>query len=483
MLIYPAIDLINGSCVRLTQGDFGECQNYQTSPLEQALKYQKAGAKFLHIIDLDAAKTGSLQNLKIIEEIAKNTNLFLQVGGGIRSEKNVKTLLNTGVDRLIIGTSIIKNSEEVEKWVKKYGSEKFAAGLDFKNNKICINGWQESINSSLEKYFILVKQMGFKTIIATDITKDGMLKGPNLEFVKQVPQFFDLIIAGGVTNLEDLKKLKSNRVKGAIIGKALYETDLNLEKALKIIQKNGLKKRVIPCLDMKNGRVVKGTKFIDLKDSGDAVALAKKYSQEQADELVFLDISATVEKRKNLTFLVKKVAKVVNIPFTVGGGIKSSEDINDLLRSGADKVSIGSYAVKNPEFIKEASKQFGSQCLVISVDAKKIDGDYYIAINGGSKITEILVKDFIKTMEKMGAGELLVNSLDRDGTKEGYDLELLKMVKDNVKIPIIASSGAGKMEDFAEVIKKANVDAVLAASLFHENKLKVLDVKKVINEN
>jgi cyclase len=483
MLIYPAIDLINGECVRLTKGNFEERQNYQVSPLEKALSYEKAGSKFLHIIDLDAAKTGSLQNLKIIKEIAAKTNLFLQVGGGIRSEEVVKTLFDAGVNRLIIGTSIIKNPTEVASWLKKYGSEKFAAGLDFKNGEICINGWQKSIDSSFEKYFDLVKVLGFQTIIATDITKDGMLSGPNLEFVKKVPKYFDLIIAGGVTDLKDLKNLKSQGVKGAVIGKALYETDLDLEEVLKTVQKNNLRKRVIPCLDMKDGRVVKGTKFVDLKDSGDAVELAAKYSKEQADELVFLDISATVEKRKNLKSLVEKVAKAVNIPFTVGGGIKSCEDINDLLRAGADKVSIGSYAAKNPEFIREASKQFGSQCLVISVDAKKVEGKYYLAINGGSKLTDILVKEFVKTMEEMGAGELLVNSLDRDGTKEGYDLELLKMVKDSVKIPVIASSGAGKIEDFSEVIEKANVDAVLAASLFHENKLKVLDVKKVINEN
>lgn len=245
-----------------------------------------------------------------------------------------------------------------------------------------------------------------------------------------------------------------------------------------------LAKRIIPCLDVKNGQTVKGINFENLKYAGDPVELAKKYSDEGADELVFLDITATNEGRQTTLKMVEKVAQNIFIPFTVGGGIKSVEDIKNLLLAGADKISLNSAAVKMPELIQEASSQFGSQCVVVAVDSKKIDDDFYVFINAGQKNTGIKVIDWVKTIEKLGAGEILLTSMNADGTQNGFDLEVTKLVEENVNIPVIASGGAGaNPQHFIDVFNIANADAALAASIFHFGTLPVPTLKKALKEN
>lgn len=240
-----------------------------------------------------------------------------------------------------------------------------------------------------------------------------------------------------------------------------------------------LAKRIIPCLDVKDGQTVKGINFENLQYAGDPISLAKKYSDEGADELVFLDITATNEGRKTTVQMVEKVAKQVFIPFTVGGGIASIEDMRRLLSAGADKIGINSAAVKNPELIKEASNYFGSQCVVIAVDAKHVDGDYYVFINAGQKNTGIKLLNWVKQAEEFGAGEILLTSMDADGTQNGFDLNMTKLVVENVKIPVIASGGAGaNVEHFVDVFSFASADAALAASIFHYEMLPVPQLKK-----
>ncbi|MDO8552099.1 MAG: imidazole glycerol phosphate synthase subunit HisF [bacterium] len=242
-------------------------------------------------------------------------------------------------------------------------------------------------------------------------------------------------------------------------------------------------KRVIACMDIADGRVVKGTHFKDLKDAGDPVELGKKYSDEGIDELVFLDINATVENRRTLYELAARIAKNINIPFTVGGGVQSIADIKNLLNAGADKVSIGSAAITNPNLVNDAAKAFGSQCIVISVDPKRTQtGTWDIFIRGGRDATGVDAIEFCKDMEKRGAGELLVNSLDKDGTRSGYDIDLLRAISDAVSIPVIASSGAGKMEHFSEAITKGKADAVIAASLFHSGEIGIKELKAFLSE-
>jgi len=256
-----------------------------------------------------------------------------------------------------------------------------------------------------------------------------------------------------------------------------------IDKQPTIDYKNNLAKRIIPCLDVKDGRVVKGTHFRELRDAGDPVELGRMYSDLGADELVFLDITATIEDRKTFCELVESIAKKINIPFTVGGGIKSIEDIRMLLNAGADKVSICSAAVQNPNLVSQAAQYFGSQCIVISIDAKRKNSSWNAYIKGGSEATEVDAIAFAKKMEQLGAGELLVNSLDRDGTKSGFDIELLKAICDIVNIPVIASSGAGNMQDFLDVFQKAKVDAALGATIFHYKEIGLKELKRFLFEH
>ena len=242
-------------------------------------------------------------------------------------------------------------------------------------------------------------------------------------------------------------------------------------------------KRIIPCLDVKDGRVVKGTNFINLKDAGSAVELSERYYNEGADELVFLDISATEEKRKTLVELVKSVAKVIRIPFTVGGGVSTLEDIDSLLKAGADKVSLNSAIVKNPNLITEASKRFGSQAVVAAIDVKTINNVYKVFIKGGKEETDVEGLGWCKKVMELDAGEILLTSMDRDGTRSGYDLELLDKVCNLVSIPVIASGGAGTKDDFLNAFKQTNVDACLAAGLFHYGELSISDLKKYLLDN
>jgi len=241
-------------------------------------------------------------------------------------------------------------------------------------------------------------------------------------------------------------------------------------------------KRIIPCLDVKDGRVVKGTNFVDLRDAGSAVELAERYYHEGADELVFLDITASLEKRKTLVELVKNVASVIRMPFTVGGGISELSDIEALLRSGADKVSLNSSIVKNPSLISDAAKRFGSQAVVAAIDVKVMNGIKKIFIKGGKEETELEGLTWCKKVNELGAGEILLTSMDHDGTKEGYDLDFLKQVVESVTIPVIASGGAGTKEHFLDAFN-IGVDACLAASLFHYSELGIKELKQYLKSN
>ena len=239
-----------------------------------------------------------------------------------------------------------------------------------------------------------------------------------------------------------------------------------------------LARRIIPCLDIKDGRTVKGVNFVDLRDAGDPVELAEIYSREGADELVFLDISATEQKRKTLADLVYRVAEKVNIPFTVGGGISSVEDVDVLLQNGADKVSINSSAVKNPQLINDLVAKFGSQCIVVAIDAKRIEGEWIVHLVGGKVPTDRKLFEWAKEVEERGAGEILFTSMDHDGTKNGFANEALARLSSELNIPIIASGGAGNMAHFGDTFVKGKADAALAASVFHFKEIEIRDLKE-----
>jgi cyclase len=244
-----------------------------------------------------------------------------------------------------------------------------------------------------------------------------------------------------------------------------------------------LTRRIIPCLDVHNGRVVKGINFVNLRDAGDPVEIASVYDKSGADEIVFLDITASSEGRNIMVNVVRRTAEQVFIPLTVGGGIRSLEDIRDILACGADKISVNSAAVKNPGLVTDAARRFGSQCIVVAVDAKARDrGGWDVYINGGRINTGIDVIQWVKKVEALGAGEILLTSMDRDGTRDGYDLDLTRQVSDTVNIPVIASGGAGSAEDFYRAFSYGKADAALAASLFHYGELSIKGLKKYLSD-
>lgn len=244
-----------------------------------------------------------------------------------------------------------------------------------------------------------------------------------------------------------------------------------------------LAKRIIPCLDVREGRVVKGTHFVDLRDAGDPVECAKEYDRQFADELVFLDITASHEKRQTMLHIVEQVAKQIFIPFTVGGGIRSIEDIRDTLNAGADKVSINTCAIENPDLVTMASSRFGSQCIVVAIDAKRNTSKRWdVYTHGGRKRKNIDACEWARDVERRGAGEILLTSMDCDGTKEGYDIELNRTISEVSKIPVIASGGAGSLDHMYSVLTEGKADAVLAASIFHYGTYTVNDVKRYLKE-
>lgn len=245
-----------------------------------------------------------------------------------------------------------------------------------------------------------------------------------------------------------------------------------------------LKKRIIPCLDIMDGRTVKGINFVGIKDAGDPIELAKRYVDEGADELVFLDITATIEKRDTLVSLVEQIAQVIDIPFTVGGGINSVEDVSSIIKAGADKVSINSSAIKNPSLITDIAKQFGSQCVVVAIDTKFVEGHWKVFVHGGRTETDLKAIDWAKKTEALGAGEILLTSMNNDGTKAGFALDITNTISCEVQIPIIASGGAGSIQDFSTLFKNTKATAGLAASIFHYGEIPIPELKAELkNQN
>jgi cyclase len=492
-LIIPAIDLIDGKCVRLYQGDYQQKTIYSNDPITVAQSFVEQGARYVHIVDLDGAKQGQPVNQALITELVKEVAVPVQVGGGLRNIDQARSYLDSGVQRIIISTSVLSNPVMIRQLIAEYGPGRIVVSVDAKDGQVAIKGWQEVTNKTILSFLDDLADLGVTTIIYTDITSDGTLKGPDYERLGSVlARPFRVMIAGGIAKPEDIRRLNQMGAYGVITGKALYEKTLDLEGITQSMPQpqvagslikptKTVTKRVIACMDIANGRVVKGTNFKKLRDAGDPVELGKLYSDSGIDELVFLDIKATVENRPTLYKLVSRIAKNINIPFTVGGGVKTVQDIKELLNAGADKVSIGSAAVTDPDFVDQAAKEFGSQCIVISVDPKRNKDSWEIYINGGRDATGIDAIEFSCDIEERGAGELLVNSLDKDGTKEGYDLKLLQAVGNAVSLPVIASSGAGSMEDFVQALTIGHADAALAASLFHNREIKIVDLKEYLN--
>ncbi len=420
----------------------------------------------------------------VILELIKLSNragIKIQIGGGIRSIETIEELVARGTDRIILGT-IAFDDNILSKVLSKQYKNKIAIALDSSNKTIRTRGWQFDTNLDIFEVFSRFENMGIHDFIVTDIMKDGTSTGLNenlyLELKKVKKLNTRIIASGGISSINDVEKaLKYS--DGVIVGKALYNGNIPfklLNTFLDNFHKSRLVKRIIPCLDVKNGRVVKGVKFKNLRDSGDPVDLARYYNENGADELVFLDISATLEGRKSMLNTIRSVAEEVFIPLTVGGGIRTIEDMTVIIKAGAEKVSINSAAITDPNLITKGAQKFGSQCIVVAIDAKKKGDSWEVYSHSGTKPTGLDVLEWAKTVVEKGAGELLVTSMDKDGTNSGYDLDLIRAITDIVSVPVIASGGAGNKEHFVEAIRNG-AEAVLAASLFHFNILRIQDLK------
>ena len=482
--LIPAIDLIGGQCVRLTKGDYDQKKVYNDNPLEVAKQFEKLGFKRLHVVDLDGAKSKHIVNDNVLKAITTNTSLTVDFGGGIKTEEDIEKAFTAGASMVTVGSIAVTNPELFMQWIEKYGADKLILGADVRNGKISINGWKEDSSEDLLPFLKKYIDRGVKYVLCTEISKDGTLQGPAIDLYKKVmaayPQLH-LIASGGVSCNEDIKRLETAGIPAVVFGKAFYEGRIKVEE-LELHKNKGLAKRIIPCLDVKNGETVKGTNFVNLRSAGDPVELGKAYSDAGADELVFLDITASFEGRKTFTDMVTRVAAEINIPFTVGGGINELKDVDRLLNAGADKVSVNSAAIRNPELINEIANHYGSQVCVCAIDARLDPDGWHCYVKGGRERVELGLFDWAKEVADRGAGEILFTSMDHDGVKQGFANEALAQLAEEVSIPIIASGGAGKMEHFRDAFLLGKADAALAASVFHFGEISIPDLKKYLRE-
>ncbi len=489
--IIPAIDLREGKVVRLSQGDFSKQKTYSDDPVAIFKQFIAKGALWIHIVNLDGALTGSFQETPSYQavldilEYSKETGINIELGGGIRTFNIAEELINKGIKRIILSTVAIENEELLTNLIKSYGN-KIAVGLDTFKGTIRTKGWKHNTNLSLIQVLKKLEDKGVQTFIVTDIAKDGMSTGLNTALYEELKRIkkpnTKIIASGGISDINNVEKALMH-ADGVITGRALYNGSIPLNVLgthFDKLHNSGLIRRIIPCLDVKDGRVVKGVKFQNLRDSGDPVELARYYNEKGADELIFLDISATIEGRKSMLNNIRSVAEEIYIPFTVGGGIKTIKDMTAIIKSGAEKVSINSAAISDPDLITKGAKKFGSQCIVVAIDVKRKDKSWEVYTHSGTKSTGLDVIDWVKTAVDKGAGELLVTSMDKDGTNSGYDLDLIQKITRIVSVPVIASGGAGTKEHFLEAINNG-AEAVLAASLFHYNRLQINDLKEYLN--
>ena len=483
--LLPAVDIADGQAVQLVQGVAGSEKRFG-DPVEAALRWQSAGAEWLHLVDLDAA-FGRGHNRELQAKIVGALDIKVEMSGGIRDDESLAAAMATGCRRVNIGTAALEQPDWCAAAIAEYG-DRVAVGLDVRGRTLAARGWTRE-GGDLYDVLTRLDAEGCARYVVTDVNKDGMLQGPNLDLLKDVCAATDrpVVASGGITELADLEALMGlvgDGVEGAIIGTALYEGRFTLEDALGLTRPMSLAVRVIPCLDVDAGRVVKGINFKELRDAGDPVELARLYDAEGADELTFLDISASHEGRATTMEIVSRTAEEVFIPLTVGGGVSSVDDVDRLLRAGADKVAVNTAAIRRPELVAEIADRFGNQVLVLSVDARRAPGTssgWEVTTHGGRESAGLDAVEWAAKATQLGAGEILLNAMDADGTQDGFDLDLIRAVRREVTIPVIASGGAGAVSHFPPAVE-AGADAVLAATVFHFGTLRIAEVKSGLAE-
>jgi cyclase len=467
MQLIPSLDLLNGRVVRLTHGDFDTARVYgEPEAVLDALDVPR-GAR-LHVVDLEASRSGRPIETGIVRRLAQR-DLVVQVGGGIRSIDDARRWLDCGAERLVVGTVAANAPALLASLVETFAPQRIVPAVDVRDGVIRVDGWSRASSASLRDVFARLEELQIPEALVTDIAKDGALRGPSFALYRSLRALttVKLIASGGVSTRSDIVSLsRLGNVSGCVIGKALLEGRLRLSD---VPASNTIPERVIPCLDVRDGRVVKGVSFTNIRDAGDPVECAVRYEAEGADELVILDIDRGTDRPT-----IRRVAENIFIPLTVGGGVRTLEDFRTLLRAGADRVAINTAALLRPELIRECAEEFGVQAVVLSCDVKA----GFATIRSGKQVTDIDAVEWCRRAEELGAGEILLTSVDRDGSNRGFDIELLRAVSSTVKIGVIASGGAGRVEDFRDAIEAGGARAVLAASLFHDRVLTVGDVKR-----
>lgn len=495
MQVIPAIDVLDGKVVRLAQGDFERVEIYGNDPLGYAMEYKRMGAARVHLVNLSAARRGSPDDffLELVQRLSRE--IEVQAGGGMRTLHDIQRILDAGASAAVIGTMLFSELETAKAAVMLFGVDRIIGALDVEGVNVKMKGWQEKSGHDLDAALRITMNIGIRKILVTDIARDGMERGPNVRLYEDVLRRFPslrLTASGGIRDDADIRALKKTGCASAVIGKTLLKNPASLPQLIAVCGKDADTKdesnrtnlaiRVIPCLDIAGGRVVKGTSFGNLRDAGDPVELAKRYCADGADELVFLDITATSENRDMMTALVSRVADAVNIPFTIGGGVRTVSDARMLLEAGADKVSVNSAAVRNPLLLEEIAAELGRANTVCAIDAKRNGNKWNVVVRGGRDDTGIDALSWAKEAARLGAGELLVTSFDRDGTGEGFDTALLARIKERVNVPVIASGGGGTLGSFVDAVRNGKANAVLAASIFHFGTYTIRDVKKALSD-
>ncbi len=490
--LLPAVDIADGQAVQLVQGVAGSEKRFG-DPVEAALRWQEAGAEWIHLVDLDAA-FGRGNNRDLLATIVGTLDIDVEMSGGIRDDDSLDAAMKAGCRRVNIGTAALEQPEWCASAIASHG-DRIAIGLDVRGRTLAARGWTRD-GGDLYDVLARLDAEGCARYVVTDVNKDGMLQGPNLDLLRSVCAETDrpVVASGGITELADLCRLDGSRarrrrgrdhrhraLRGPVHADRRARPDPRSNRAR---SRMSLAVRVIPCLDVDAGRVVKGINFQQLRDAGDPVELAKVYDAEGADELTFLDISASHEGRSTTMEIVSRTAEQVFIPLTVGGGVGSVEDVDRLLRAGADKIAVNTAAIRRPELVAEIADRFGNQVLVLSVDARRAagtDSGFEVTTHGGRTSAGIDALEWAVRAADLGAGEILLNAMDADGTTEGFDLELIRLVRAAVSIPVIASGGAGAIEHFAPAVD-AGADAVLAATVFHFGTLRIPEVKHALQE-
>lgn len=474
-----ALDILDGKVVRLAQGDFSARKTYGDPLAVVDLLEIPAGAR-VHVVDLAGSRDGGATSLDVVRSLAAR-GLRVQAGGGIRNTEDVLRWLDAGASKVVIGTLAAGDETALENVVRVAGAERVVAAVDLRGESVRMEGWLRESDRDAASIFKTLERLQVREVLVTSIQRDGMMNGPDVALYQRLASqtSCSILASGGVASARDLLALsRIQGVSGAIVGRAFLEGALSYATASRAAGSRAvLAPRVIPCLDVDGGRVVKGVRFASMRDAGDPVACAKRYEDEGADEIVLLDIAATPAGKAHALETVRAVAEGIFIPLTAGGGVRSTDDFRALLQAGADRVAINSAAVLRPALITECASEFGSQAVVVACDAAHRSGAYEVMVSGGAIPTGIDPVGWCAEAERLGAGEILLTSVDRDGTCDGFELEMLRRVGASVSIGIIASGGAGRASDFVDAMEVGAVRALLAAGIFHEGLLTIREVK------